>query len=279
MATTSKILRNRIVGLLIILSVVLILVPAMMPPDEVSKKSSDSIAVNKDGVVDNQQGGTSNYNDLLAPEDDLQPSQNARQNPSEIARQNSSTPDYLASSEPLPVTDNPEISMQEEGNPFLESTAAQLPPPELSSANRRNTAGGDNSEAQRSQDEDRMGDFVRKLEHRPAAKDTRSTAKTQTEAKPKSSPKSVAPAPKSEPSSAKGFVVQVGVFSKLENAQNVVAKLKKGGVSARQESAQLNGKRVYRVYAGSAGSRQNAESVAAKVKAITGSEGRIVSLN
>lgn len=275
MAATSKILRNRIVGLLIILSVILILVPAMMSPDEIYKKSPDSIAVNQDGVVEKKQEGMTNYNDLLAPEDDLAKNAPSRQDPAAIAKQNSQTPPADAQI-PLPLADHSDLDLPEDVNPFLESPTPKPASPELNADNRKHLASEDAKPKTEPQGEDRMGAFVKQLEQRPASQN--STKPQQQTAKATPAPKPV-PAPKAEQNNAKGYVVQVGVFSKAENAQNVIAKLKKGGVTARQESATLNGKSVYRVYAGSTGTRQNAESVAAKVKAITGSEARIVNLN
>ena len=73
--TLSKSLRNRIVGFLVLLSVILIFMPFLMKDDVVAKKNADAIAITPEGAVTDNNGqlvsaGEHDYSDLLDPIDD-----------------------------------------------------------------------------------------------------------------------------------------------------------------------------------------------------------------
>lgn len=70
----GKKLRNRVIGALVLVALAMILIPAVMDPGQVYKKSENSIAVNAHGAVTDEAGrmieGGQDYSDLLAPIED-----------------------------------------------------------------------------------------------------------------------------------------------------------------------------------------------------------------
>ena len=74
------------------------------------------------------------------------------------------------------------------------------------------------------------------------------------------------------------FVIQVGVFAKRSNADNVVAKIKKAGISVYAIEVASNNKVLYRVYAGHANSRSALNAQVAQIDKLCGTKSKIVSI-
>jgi len=67
------------------------------------------------------------------------------------------------------------------------------------------------------------------------------------------------------------WVVQVASFSEIENARNLVDKLRKGGLDTPDsEQVEIRGSKVYRVIVGPEVEKENAEKLLPKIKELTG---------
>lgn len=264
-------LRNRLVGLLVLVSLVLILMPMIMKPEDTYKKSEKSIAVDQNGAVTDTTGrlvenGEHDYSDLLAPVEDN------GVNPRDIAAQNSGSQQGAAA----PAQGAPQAG------------AAIPAPPEIKPAQAPAPAAALNSPRQAS---------GREIHSDPNAqvemlKSARKAAQDQASANPKpqaqqdqkgevlrsqrQQPQKAAAAPAAAQAKAGTYSVQVGVFSNPANAQKIASKLRAAGIAVRTENATLGGKSVVRVLAGSATTREAAQSIASRVSQITGSKANVV---
>lgn len=119
-------------------------------------------------------------------------------------------------------------------------------------------------------------------DEKPAAKPTKkeepkATASTKNDKKPEA---------KSEPGTKviagsrpnANFVIQVGVFAKRDNADGVVAKIKKAGISVYAIEVKSNSKTLYRVYAGHANSRSALSKQVAQIDKLCNTKSKVVAL-
>jgi cell division septation protein DedD len=264
-------LRNRLVGLLVLVSLVLILMPMIMKPEDTYKKSDKSIAVDQNGAVTDNSGrmvenGEHDYSDLLAPVEDN------GVNPGEIAAQNSGVqnqaqaPASDASSSGAIVVP-PEIKPVEPAAPAQSAVTAPAAVPARPAAQRQIPSDPD---AQ-----------VEMLKSARKSAQSASSAQSQPKAQQKgevlkSTRQKAAKAAAQAKPAAGTYSVQVGVFGNPANAQKIASKLRAAGISVRTEKTTLGGKPVVRVLAGSASSREAARSIAARVSQITGSKANVV---
>ena len=277
-------LRNRLVGLLVLVSLVLILMPMIMKPEDTYKKSDKSIAVDQNGAVTDTTGrlvenGEHDYSDLLAPVEDN------GVNPRDIAAQNSGgqQPAAAPASQAAPqagaaVPAPPEINPGKAQNA---QAPAPAPVAAAASASQHQAAGRQipsDPKAQvemlksaRNATQDRAGANARPQAQQDQKGELLKSQRQQAAQKPAAAPAAAAAAPK-----AGTYSVQVGVFSNPANAQKIAAKLRAAGITVRTENATLGGKSVVRVLAGSASSRDAAQSIASRVSQITGSKANVV---
>ena len=75
-----------------------------------------------------------------------------------------------------------------------------------------------------------------------------------------------------------GFVVQLGVFSDADNANQVIAKVKESGLAVYTEKIPIKSGNATRVRVGPFATRDKADAALAQVK-LAGADGRIVPLN
>jgi len=73
--------------------------------------------------------------------------------------------------------------------------------------------------------------------------------------------------PEKPAAAGKGFV-QIGIFSKEENAKRAVAQLKKAGITSSIRTGETQGKAFWRVVAGPAGSATERSALLAKIKGL-----------
>ncbi len=90
-----------------------------------------------------------------------------------------------------------------------------------------------------------------------------------------------APKPVEKPVQAKpglsSWVIQVGSFSKQENAKKLVERLRKGGLDTMDlQPATVNGIQLYRVKVGPELDKRNAEKLLPKVKKVAGLQGTVI---
>ncbi len=237
----TKTLRNRIVGFLIILSLILMVLPLLMKEQAVEVQSQqaneDIIAIDENGALTDENGNilTSaepDYATLLAPEQDSsQPAAPLPAPDPEAAPQLNPTPD----NEVLSVPAAPSVSEVLTAKPAAPSKVADAQT-EILRAPRKATP-DKSSSAQPSK----------------AAADNQIVAPRGT------------------------YTIQVGVFSQQSNAENVMRKLRQARIEAFTENVTINSKAMVRVYAGSADSRAALEPVLKDVERLTGAKGKIVS--
>ncbi len=279
----GKKLRNRLVGLLVLVSVAMILVPAIMDPGQVYRKSSDTIAVDGNGAVTDQngrmmQGG--DYSDLLAPVE------GNGITPEQLAAQNSKKTEPAAGAdEMISPSDQGTLDSFDDG-PFASDPVAVNRVPQNALSN-----GGSEVEQLKRARETGSGPTPKGN----AATSSQITSANGVEILKSSRSKDQSAAPKNTNSerlvssrtnkdqqkrnasgSQGNYTVQVGVFSSKANADGVISKLKAAGISARQVPAVINGRNLIRVYAGSASTREGAEGIARRVQQVTGTKGSVI---
>ena len=285
MALAKKI-RNRIVGALVLVSLAMILVPAIMDPGQIYKRSSQSIAVNGNGAVTDSsgrlvQGDAHDYSDLLAPE------QNNGVTPEQLAAQNSNSGVASESEQDssLPLPPEPQ------GNdPF---SAVNSSPQSLNVAPEQQVQRLKDAQIQQQAPQVQVTANQNVAKPKAAAQNSSSEVlrSNRSQSKPASVPSSerlVSSAQKTQKkdqgsvksavASSGAYAVQVGVFSSKANADSVVNKLRQAGISARQVPAVINGRNLIRVYAGSAATKNAAEGIANRVQQVTGTKGAVVNL-
>ncbi|MGN1281718.1 MAG: SPOR domain-containing protein [Succinivibrio sp.] len=260
-------LRNRIVGLLVVLSVILILSPMFMSNEKSSdsKKSEDSaIAINQNGAVTDSSGqlvaaAEHDYSEMLeAPVDDLK---------NEVS-------DPLSLSENAPKASSPfdALGTQNGNNTFVQNTLETAVPsnerlveeniyvaPEsvASDTIADNSVSKDNGSIRTEtlhSNRQSNSENVKKPAVQPQSQVSKTTLVSGT------------------------FAAQMGVFSKKANAQGLLTKLKNAGFKAVTQSVNINGKSVIRVIAGTSKSRAGAEQICKNATARTGEKCTILSL-
>ena len=272
----STSLRNKLVGFIIVASTILIFLPVLLSKDMIKKDAPDNnaVAITQNGALRDANGNlvpqgqpnveqalniSGQNNDLVltgqapqrGPQPELNPNLAANSNVAndnsvemlEFSRpqaQNSRPPQALGPA-PLPSNKQPEIL---EAKPKPQNQAKQ---PEILTAKNKPAA----------------------TNNKPASK----PAATSNSSSSASGTKVIAGSKPSE-----RFVIQVGVFAKRSNADNVVAKIKKAGISVYAIEVASNNKVLYRVYAGHANSRSALNAQVAQIDKLCGTKSKIVSI-
>ena len=272
----STSLRNKLVGFIIVASTILIFLPVLLSKDMIKKDAPDNnaVAITQNGALRDANGNLvpqgqpnveqalniSGQNNALVltgqdpqrgPQPELNPNLAANSNVAndnsvemlEFSRpqaQNSRPPQALGPA-PLPSNKQPEIL---EAKPKPQNQAKQ---PEILTAKNKPAATNN------------------KPESKPAATSNSSSSASGTKVIAGSKP-------------SERFVIQVGVFAKRSNADNVVAKIKKAGISVYAIEVASNNKVLYRVYAGHANSRSALNAQVAQIDKLCGTKSKIVSI-
>ena len=272
----STSLRNKLVGFIIVASTILIFLPVLLSKDMIKKDAPDNnaVAITQNGALRDANGNlvpqgqpnveqalniSGQNNDLVltgqapqrGPQPELNPNLAANSNVAndnsvemlEFSRpqaQNSRPPQALGPA-PLPSNKQPEIL---EAKPKPQNQAKQ---PEILTA-----------------------------QNKPAATNNKPASKPAATSNSSSSASGTKVIAGSKPSER--FVIQVGVFAKRSNADNVVAKIKKAGISVYAIEVASNNKVLYRVYAGHANSRSALNAQVAQIDKLCGTKSKIVSI-
>ena len=272
----STSLRNKLVGFIIVASTILIFLPVLLSKDMIKKDAPDNnaVAITQNGALRDANGNLvpqgqpnveqalniSGQNNALVltgqdpqrgPQPELNPNLAANSNVAndnsvemlEFSRpqaQNSRPPQALGPA-PLPSNKQPEIL---EAKPKPQNQAKQ---PEILTA------------------KDKPAATNNKPASKPAATSNSSSSASGTKVIAGSKP-------------SERFVIQVGVFAKRSNADNVVAKIKKAGISVYAIEVASNNKVLYRVYAGHANSRSALNAQVAQIDKLCGTKSKIVSI-
>lgn len=272
----STSLRNKLVGFIIVASTILIFLPVLLSKDMIKKDApgNNAVAITQNGALRDANGNLvpqgqpnveqalniSGQNNALVltgqapqrgPQPELNPNLAANSNVAndnsvemlEFSRpqaQNSRPPQALGPA-PLPSNKQPEIL---EAKPKPQNQAKQ---PEILTA-----------------------------QNKPAATNNKPASKPAATSNSSSSANGTKVIAGSKPSER--FVIQVGVFAKRANADNVVAKIKKAGISVYAIEVASNNKVLYRVYAGHANSRSALNAQVAQIDKLCGTKSKIVSI-
>lgn len=289
----TKNIRNRVVGILVVISIVLILLPFLNMNDKDNSKPQDdnAIAINQNGAVTDTNGqlvtaGNSdsvetNYSDMLeAPIDDTKGAANALSNVQKDAPA-SSPFDALNNNQVVnPSNSNQATSDLEVPNDNMFASAnleTATPTGAKNSATVVTTATSNTSTLPSANTKVAPQAPKSNTVKTETLKSSRVQATQGANAnKPKvQSPASTAP--KSNLVTGT-FAAQIGVFSQKSYVTDNVAKLKKAGFNAQTQSVNINGKSMVRVFAGTAKTRQAADAICRSAKAKVGLDCRILSL-
>lgn len=289
----TKNIRNRVVGILVVISIVLILLPFLNMNDKDNSKPQDdnAIAINQNGAVTDTNGqlvtaGNSdsvetNYSDMLeAPIDDTKGAVNALSNVQKDAPASSPFDALNNNQVANPSNSNQATSDLEVPNDNMFASAnleTATPTGAKNSATVVTTATSNTSTLPSANTKVAPQAPKSNTVKTETLKSSRVQATQGANAnKPKvQSPASTAP--KSNLVTGT-FAAQIGVFSQKSYVTDNVAKLKKAGFNAQTQSVNINGKSMVRVFAGTAKTRQAADAICRSAKAKVGLDCRILSL-
>lgn len=285
----TKNIRNRVVGILVVISIVLILLPFLNMNDKDNSKPQDdnAIAINRNGAVTDTNGqlvtaGNSdsietNYSDMLeAPIDDTKGSANAQK-------------DAPASS-PFDALNNNQVANTSNSNQA--TSDLEVPNDNMFASANLETAtptGAKNSATVATTATSNTSTLPSASTKVAPQAPKSNTVKTETlkssrlhatQSANANKPKVQSPA-KTAPKSnlvTGTFAAQIGVFSQKSYVTENVAKLKKAGFNAQTQSVNINGKSMVRVFAGTAKTKQAADAICRSAKAKVGLDCRILSL-
>lgn len=284
----SKSLRNRLVGFAIVASSILIFLPVILSKDVIVKQNPDAVAVDSNGAVLNQEGqltyqpsanmeqalNINNQNGVL----NLTPEPNNNNLAQQQDSNNQGSVDVDSSVEMLefskPNNANANINGTEiltANNNKVNSAPAQAQPnktqePEILTASKPSA----NTPAKKPAVEKKEPEIL---------------VAQKAPSKPQATPASAKNNANSKDDVLAGtrpnerFVVQVGVFSKKDNAMNVVNTLKKANISYYAvKVVNANGSSFYRVYGGRSNNKAELSSLSARIDKLCGTKSKVVPL-
>ena len=282
----TKNIRNRVVGILVVISIVLILLPFLNMNDKDNSKPQDdnAIAINRNGAVTDTNGqlvtaGNSdsietNYSDMLeAPIDDTKGSANSLSNVQKDA----------PASSPFDALNNNQVANTSNSNQA--TSDLEVPNDNMFASANLETATPTVATTATSNTSTLPSASTKVAPQAPKS----NTVKTETlkssrlqatQSANANKPKVQSPA-KTAPKSnlvTGTFAAQIGVFSQKSYVTENVAKLKKAGFNAQTQSVNINGKSMVRVFAGTAKTKQAADAICRSAKAKVGLDCRILSL-
>lgn len=252
--TLSKTIRNRIVGLLVLLSLILISIPSLMKKEVTDQKNA--IAITQNGAVTDDKGQLvsaqeHDYNDLLDPVDDSSltasgSAPKADTSPFDALNQKNNT--QVNSSDNLEVPND---------NMFANQTlevATPITQPATIQTETVTTVDSQKSEVLRSNRLTQTGPGPQKSAtlERKTTSIKAPTATTTNSALASGS-----------------YAAQVGAFGKQAGADSMVNKLKVAGFSPIMQRVNINGKSLIKVYAGTSKNRATVVGICQRVQAKT----------
>ena len=294
----SKSLRNRLVGFAIVASSILIFLPVILSKDVIVKQNPDAVAVDSNGAVLNQEGqltyqpsanmeqalNINNQNGVLNLTPELNNNNLAQQQDSN----NQGSVDVDSSVEMLEFSKPNNANANINGTEILTANNNKVAPtqaqpnktqePEILTASKPSA----NTPAKKPAVEKKEPEIL-----------VAQKAPSKPQATPAPAHKEPAKAPASAKNNASNskddvlagtrpnerFVVQVGVFSKKDNAMNVVNTLKKANISYYAvKVVNANGSSFYRVYGGRSNNKAELSSLSARIDKLCGTKSKVVPL-
>lgn len=296
----SKSLRNRLVGFAIVASSILIFLPVILSKDVIVKQNPNAVAVDSNGAVLNQEGqltyqpsanmeqalNINNQNGVL----NLTPEPNNNNLAQQQDSNNQGSFDVDSSVEML------EFSKPNNANANINGT-------EILTANNNKVNSAPAQERPNKTQEPEILTASKPSANTPAKKpavekkEPEILVAQKAPSKPQATPAPTYKEPAKAPASAKNnasnskddvlagtrpnerFVVQVGVFSKKDNAINVVNTLKKANISYYAvKVVNANGASFYRVYGGRSNNKAELSSLSARIDKLCGTKSKVVPL-
>lgn len=296
----SKSLRNRLVGFAIVASSILIFLPVILSKDVIVKQNPNAVAVDSNGAVLNQDGqltyqpsanmeqalNINNQNGVL----NLTPEPNNNNLTQQQDSNNQGSFDVDSSVEML------EFSKPNNANANINGT-------EILTANNNKVNSAPAQERPNKTQEPEILTASKPSANTPAKKpavekkEPEILVAQKAPSKPQATPAPTYKEPAKAPASAKNnasnskddvlagtrpnerFVVQVGVFSKKDNAINVVNTLKKANISYYAvKVVNANGSSFYRVYGGRSNNKAELSSLSARIDKLCGTKSKVVPL-
>lgn len=250
----TKSLRNRLVGILVIVSLILIVIPFVTTNSDSQGEATrdpDAIAITKNGAVTDQNGRLvsasdteHDYSDILNPVNDeplATDNANNAQSPFDALDNNKLQSQNLEVATPTNDANTFEVAtptpVQESNNVVAASPATQVVTQKKAPVKTEVLKSSRNTTAQT---------------HNTTRLNTTNNFNTQ---------KTVAPTTSGK------FAAQVGVFSDNSKVGPLVTKLKSLGFNAVRQNININGRAMIRVFAGYAKDRPSANALCNKVKA------------
>lgn len=270
----STSLRNRIVGFTIVASTILIFLPVILSKDMIRRENPDALAINSQGAVLDADGNLTRQ-----PLADNKAALNIGQE-GELAFTAQPPVNSMEASEVASAANANGVEMLEFSRPDGQNAGTPGGNAAVGSAANSNqveilTAGGNkNNAADNTQSQSKPT--------RPETKEPEILVANnkKPETKPAAKP-APAPAPGtrviagSKPSER--YVVQVGVFSKRANADGVVEKIKKAGISVYAIAVTNNeGRELFRIYAGRSNNRNELNDLVPKIDKLCGTKSKVV---
>lgn len=250
MALANK-FRNRIVGVLLVLSLFLILLPAMMSDSKSKKYDENLISINEDGALTDANGN------LLAKNNDyaalLSDNGSDTLNKNDVNTQigNDGLPTVNNSNENNDI----EELLANNANNVVKTQNQNNKVETLVADNKVNTAPKKDVEVLVANNS--------KKENAPKKEVLENKVNNSTNA--------------IEMSKSGSFTIQVGVFSDVNNANKLKNKLTNAGIYSYTQKVEVNGKSLTRVYAIKSNDKAKLSALLPKIKSITGQDGKVVS--
>ena len=254
----STSLRNKLVGFIIVASTILIFLPVLLSKDMIKKDAPDNnaVAITQNGALRDANGnlvpqGQPNVEQALnisGQNNALVLTGQAGQAP-QRGPQPELNPNLAANSN---VANDNSVEMLEFSRPQAQNSR---PPQALGPAPLPSNKQPEILEAKPKPQNQAKQPEILTAKNKPAATSNSSSSASGTKVIAGSKP-------------SERFVIQVGVFAKRSNADNVVAKIKKAGISVYAIEVASNNKVLYRVYAGHANSRSALNAQVAQIDKI-----------
>ncbi len=276
-------LRNRIVGLTIVASTILIFLPVILSKDLIKNEDANAVAITSEGAVHDANG---NLQRQPYPNNELALNMNQ-----EAVLATNGNGVGVSANRPLMPSQNQNAPANNNANSSSNDRVEML-----SSSHPQNALGPaplpSNNKANSSNTEILMADNKKPSSSNAASKPSSSSTEILV-AKPNNAKKPApAPAPAQKPAAssssgpkviagtkpAERYVIQVGVFSKRANADNVVKKIQQAGISVYAIEVNSNGRDLYRVYAGRANNRNELTAQSARIDKLCGTKSKVVAL-
>ena len=265
----SVTLRNRLVGFTIVAATLLIFLPVLLSKEMIKRPNPNAVAVNAQGAVVDDAG-----NLVHQSQPDAQLALNLGQRGELTLAQVSGNKQQAAPAQSQQgAAPRPSAPVAPERAAEILTAPAQGSTPPAASSGRTEILTANNTKPQAS--------AAPKPQAQP--RPSRSEPEILTAA-PRPAPKPAASAPNSDEVVAgtrptQRYVIQVGVFSRRANADNVVSKIERAGYSVYAIKVNSNGRELYRVYAGDSNDRNSLNPILARINKLCGTKGTIITFN